>query len=65
MFIGLTVLYIGAERIGEIKHIRHEEGITTFEMWDTDQVYRTDKLTMLDIMIGSGDRITIPEEERQ
>lgn len=61
MFIGLTKLYIGKTLIGDIKTIKHEGSTYIFVMWDGDQVYRTDKLTELDILIGAGDRITIPE----
>ena len=61
MFIGLTRLYIGKTLIGDIKTIKHEGSAYIFIMWDSDQVYHTDKLTGLDVLIGAGDRITIPE----
>lgn len=60
MFIGLTKLYIGETLIGDISGIHHENGVYTFTMWDTGEVYTTDKLATLDIILGAGDKITIP-----
>lgn len=60
MFIGLTKLYIGEKLIGDISHIHHENGVYTFIMYDTDEVYTTDKLGQLDVLLGAGDKIVIP-----
>ena len=61
MFIGLTKLYIGETLRGDISHIRHEGDTYFFEMWDTDKVYQTNKLGKLDVLLGAGDKIVIPE----
>ena len=63
MFLGLTKLYRGPELLGDISEIKKgDDGKTwIFKMWDGGKVYRSDKVTMLDIILGAGERITIPD----
>lgn len=61
MFVGLTKLYIGNNLIGDISSIKHEDNNYIFEMYDNKGTYKTDKLGKLDIILGAGDKIIIPE----
>lgn len=59
MFLGLTKLYRGEELIGDISTIKHEGDTYIFEMYDKT-IHKTDKLTLVDIISGAGDKIVIP-----
>lgn len=61
MFVGLTKLYIGETLIGDISSIHREGDTYTFEMYDNKGTYKTDKLGHLDVLLGAGDKIVIPE----
>lgn len=61
MFVGLTKLYIGKDLIGDISSIKHEGNTYIFEMYDNKGTYKTDKLGKLDVLLGAGDKIIIPE----
>jgi len=60
MFFGLTQLYKGEKLIGDISTIKREGDTWIFEMYDKT-VHKTDKLTLLDVVRGAGDKIVIPE----
>jgi hypothetical protein len=61
MFFNLTKLYIGSRLIGDIQRIDNDNETYTFTLWDNDETVTTDKLDALDVLMGAGDRIVIPE----
>ena len=60
MFIGLTKLFIGGVLVGDISSIKRDGDTWIFEMYDTKDIYKSDKITYRDIICGAGDKITLP-----
>ena len=61
MFLGATKLYINGQDAGTISTIKPAEKGYIFEMYG-GAVYKSEKITQYDILIGAGDKITIEEE---